>query len=278
MNEMKNICITLIVPFYNESQRWNRIYWDELLGIPYLNWILINDGSTDGTKKLLESLANKNHVRVLSLSENLGKSEAIRHGLKHALDRIDLNQEINNMNLIGYMDGDGAFIKDDIERISKISLEKVSQNKSQDGKASSNVVDAVWSSRVALRGRQISREKYRHYLGRIVVTFLNHFVPEMPYDSQCGFKIFLNTKGLERCVHVPFETKWFIDIEIMLRWNHFMKNRINIWEEPLDTWREIPGSKLNLRSTITVLRDIFAIMVMRNKLKSTNSRIHYFAA
>ena len=44
--------------------------------------IVVNDGSTDNTKKLLSKLSNK-RIRIINHSKNSGKGAAIRSAQKH---------------------------------------------------------------------------------------------------------------------------------------------------------------------------------------------------
>ena len=44
--------VTLIVPTFNESKRWNHEYWQQLLEVEDLHLILVNDGSVDETMQI----------------------------------------------------------------------------------------------------------------------------------------------------------------------------------------------------------------------------------
>jgi glycosyltransferase involved in cell wall biosynthesis len=47
--------------------------------------VLVDDGSTDGSGKILDELARERGVRVLHQPANMGKGAAIRTGISHAL-------------------------------------------------------------------------------------------------------------------------------------------------------------------------------------------------
>jgi hypothetical protein len=113
------------------------------------------------------------------------------------------------------------------------------------------------SSRVALAGREIRRNPSRHYLGRVVATFLTRSWIDAPYDTQSGFKIFSNTESLRSALENDFKTSWFVDIEILTRIGNSNGGLLNIWEEPLTFWRDVAGSKLKLSKIPKLLIEIF---------------------
>src|SRR4051812_5296005 len=85
--------ITLVVPCFNEEQRLDVSVFRafELSGYE-LQFLFVNDGSTDGTLRVLQSLRDSNPSRfaVLELEKNSGKAEAVRRGIMTAAeDRPD---------------------------------------------------------------------------------------------------------------------------------------------------------------------------------------------
>ena len=74
---------SLIIPIYNEAKTLNKLLeglnnLDEKIEI-----IIIDDGSTDNTKKILEVNSN-NNIKIINNNYNLGKGSAINVGLKVA--------------------------------------------------------------------------------------------------------------------------------------------------------------------------------------------------
>jgi glycosyltransferase involved in cell wall biosynthesis len=86
---MNSICI--IIPFYNEA---NRFPLDEFLEFlqrdPETSFCLVNDGSTDETGKMLESLNEKFPGRILvtTMPENKGKAGAVQTGMISTLQHF----------------------------------------------------------------------------------------------------------------------------------------------------------------------------------------------
>lgn len=83
--------LSIIVPVYNEV-RTCRAVIDRLLTIdlPVDREILVvDDGSTDGTGEVIEEAVRANlAITVLRSRPNIGKGNAIRHGLRHARGSI----------------------------------------------------------------------------------------------------------------------------------------------------------------------------------------------
>ncbi len=71
-----------IVPFYNEGKRV-LVVVKTLLKVGNIHEIIcVDDGSTDGVYKRLEKFPSK--VRIVRISQNLGKTKAVLNGLKKA--------------------------------------------------------------------------------------------------------------------------------------------------------------------------------------------------
>jgi glycosyltransferase involved in cell wall biosynthesis len=83
--------LSIIVPIYNEAAT-SRALIDRLLAIalPVAREILVvNDGSTDGTRDVLDAAArDRLPIVVLHVERNAGKGSAVRRGLAHARGSI----------------------------------------------------------------------------------------------------------------------------------------------------------------------------------------------
>ena len=230
--------ILLVVPCFNESDRWNVSYWDSLNEIENIKLIFVNDGSSDNTKRKIEEITNRTSHTLLDLPKNCGKAEAIRLGFQEAFRMAP--------NAVGFLDADGAFPIEDV-KIQLNVFRELSDHKK-------NVT--VWSSRVKLAGRAIDRRLLRHYMARTISTFLSLRLKYTIYDTQSGMKIFPFNNELVETMSIEFSTRWFVDLEIFLRWRAIHGEALEIWEEPLRGWRDIGGSKLTGRQYLQVLRDI----------------------
>ena len=259
--------VSLVVPVYNEADRWNRGYWVDLLSLDSVHWIFVDDGSSDTTSEKLRDLPHSLKHEILRLSGNRGKGEAIRAGFLFFFGSDSDGQALGALRagtvrskLVGFLDADAAFSKEDISRILSVASGKILRDPSRSFPAESVIYNSVWASRVAMSGRKIIRTPSRHYLGRIVSTLLSPFVPSMPYDSQCGFKIFEASDEFKDAIATPFKTRWFFDLEILIKWGKTNGSRLKIWEEPLDSWTDIPGSHLSAKNVFGIVGEIIKII------------------
>lgn len=234
--------VAMVVPCFNEYKRFNLDYWGKLLELlPQIEWHFVDDGSTDKTAGLLETLQKYSNTKVIKNDRNKGKAEAIRQGMNAVLHNN------SKTDFIGYVDSDGAFSGTDIEKLINIAIKENMNSEIRD----------VWiSSRVGLAGRAISRKSSRHYLGRLVATFITFGWRGAPYDTQSGFKIFVNSPQFQDSLRMKFRTRWFFDIEMLNRIAIRKSASLNIWEEPLLSWVDVSGSHIKARQYFQIIKDL----------------------
>jgi len=223
--------LALVVPCYNEAARLPvdrlRAFLtdDKSVGL-----VLVDDGSSDGTRARLDSVREgfEERVQVLALPSNQGKAEAVRLGVASALE--------GGAEAVGYWDADLATPLEGLDRMRAV-LDRYPD------------VAMVLGARVNLLGRHIERSPVRHYLGRIFATAASVTLGLPVYDTQCGAKLFRVTPELAGLFAEPFETRWLFDVEILAR---FLRQRRSagtsthgaIVEYPLHEWRDVAGSKV----------------------------------
>ena len=234
--------LILVVPCYNESARWDEEYWYSLIVDLGISPVFVDDGSTDGTPELIASSLRGLLHRVVTLPRNVGKANAVRSGF--------LSIDDAHLGPVGFLDADGAFPLPEVQRQWK---------EFQGRNAEMNVDWSQWSSRVALAGRDIRRDARRHYLSRVVVTYLSLTHKSRIYDPQSGLKLFSTPMNLKVVCSRPFVTRWFLDMEILLRWRQMLGQELVIWEEPVGAWFDISGSKLSTRAWPQVMSDLIKL-------------------
>ncbi len=74
--------LIIIIPAYNEAETLKGVVESLRRTCPDYDYIIVNDGSTDETKELCA----KNNYNVISHTVNLGLAEAVRTGMKYALE------------------------------------------------------------------------------------------------------------------------------------------------------------------------------------------------
>jgi glycosyltransferase involved in cell wall biosynthesis len=253
--------ILLVIPVFNEEKRWNEEYFLELASKSdnRLKYIFVDDGSTDNSKNLIRALCDKSDRFFYRFSDsNQGKGEAIRNGFSYGVTE--------NYSGIGFLDSDGAFSTRDINRISTVFIEKCLKH---------DDFQAIWSSRISLAGRRIERSNRRHVLGRLISKIVSPFTSGIPWDTQSGFKIFKNNPGLRELVSQRFQSKWLFEIEMLQRYIVSSGTTMKIWEEPLDSWHDVKGSKIQGKQYVIILAEITLIFSRNLNIifKSLKNRI-----
>jgi glycosyltransferase involved in cell wall biosynthesis len=236
----------ILIPCFNEEERLKVDYFSHLqrevdvLTDSFnfqVQFKFIDDGSTDGTNKLLISLCKEIPASLLTLKQNVGKGNAIRLGILEVLP--------SKPEFIAYLDSDGAFKETDVARGILKYVEDYHQTK----------IDLVSFARISMAGTTITRNKFRHIVGRLIATILNINSGYIFYDSQTGFKIYRGAflHGLD--LEARLKTKWFIDWEIILR----SPTQVRIIEVPVSNWRDVQGSNLSILNVASVLLEILRV-------------------
>lgn len=224
--------MTLVVPCYDEASRLRPDLFEAYCReTPTAHFLFVDDGSSDGTLALLQQLVARcpSQLAVLSLAPNRGKAEAVRAGMREAL--------LRGHDYVGYWDADLATPLDEIGRF----LDTLEQRPE---------CRMVFGARVKLVGWSIERSLLRHYAGRVFATATSQVLGLSIYDTQCGAKLFRSTPEVAALFEEPFRTSWVFDVELLARWLRQRPNELGvapadaIYELPLQTWRDVPGSKV----------------------------------
>ena len=86
-------CVSAVMPCYNERHTIEGIVERVLLSPWVAELIIVDDGSTDGTRDLLEHIAKIERVRVFLQPRNAGKGAALRRGFEEARSEIVIVQD-----------------------------------------------------------------------------------------------------------------------------------------------------------------------------------------
>ena len=231
----------IVVPCHDEERRLEPdvfvAFIDENPGIDFL---FVDDGSRDGTRRVLEELTGErtDRLSMLGLDTNRGKAEAVRAGICRALE--------NGPDAVGYWDADLATPLSEIPRF----VLALRQHPS---------AVFILGSRVKMMGRRIERRAGRHYPGRVFATAASRALGLPVYDTQCGAKMLRATPDTEAVFERPFNARWAFDVEVIARLRDRLPDRDPhdvFFELPLDRWTHRAGSKIRLRDFFIALREL----------------------
>ncbi|MDR3629689.1 MAG: glycosyltransferase [Desulfocapsaceae bacterium] len=223
--------LTIVVPCYNEANRLApEVFVDFIRQNPGIDFLFVNDGSTDTTKEVIAAMTRQAESRIglLHIPVNGGKAEAVRRGILQALANPAPEY-------VGYWDADLA-----------TPLAAI-----HDLLAAAQAAPArqfICGARVRRMGAFIRRQWLRHYFGRLIATAASTIL-ELPfYDTQCGAKL-IDRDLAARIFMQPFISPWLFDLELIARIIGNLGRRQAyeaIYEVPLAAWTDVGESKVRL--------------------------------
>jgi dolichyl-phosphate beta-glucosyltransferase len=243
---LQKVCI--IIPCFNESTRLSLGEFENFISrYGQVDFLFVNDGSTDGTLKMILdfSAGQTGRVSVLDCKKNQGKAEAVRLGINHAA----LNGQYH---YFGFWDADLA-----------TPLTEIAEFVADADLFSKRM---IIGSRMKRLGAKIERKKSRHLLGRIFSTMASLILRLPVYDSQCGAKIF--KKDVLVIFQERFITRWLFDIELLARYRNVFGIEAalgDILERPVTAWIEKGGSKLHFTHMLKVPLELLRIHLLYNR-------------
>lgn len=230
------IDLSVVIPAYNEERRLGPVF-DEALA--YLragreSWevVVADDGSTDGTVRLVEErAAAEPRIRLVRLGENRGKGAAVRAGMLAAKGRWRL-----------FRDADRSTAMAEFDKFRPL-LEKGSQ-----------VVIA--SRHVPGSSLPEPQPLARRLFGRGFILLSRLMILYEIRDFTCGFKCF-TAEAAEAVFPKQRIERWAFDAELL-----FLARKAGLAIEQVPvTWRDEPGSKV--RIGLDVARSLYEMALIR---------------
>ena len=153
--------VSVVMPAYNERDTIEEIV-RRVLAVPLrIELIVVDDGSTDGTRDVLQTLARELPLELVLQPQNRGKGAAVRTGFAHATGAIVVVQ-----------DADLEYSPEEYPALIELIC---------DGRA-----DVVYGSRFLGRHRVFL---FTHYLGNRMLTVLTNVIYNtMLTDMETCFK------------------------------------------------------------------------------------------
>ncbi len=237
--------VGIVIPCYNEE---NRLCVDEFIQSVHQNLgyhlCFVNDGSNDNTLEVLNKLrkGREDYISVYNCEKNGGKAEAVRLGVLHLTQNL-------NLDYIGYLDADlSTDFKDFEELIKTIETSRFK---------------IVSGSRIDRMGANITKESARKVISKSINMIIRMILGMSFQDTQCGAKIMTNDIATNM-FNEKFVTRWIFDVEIFLRMKKFYGKEIVhnlICEQPLKRWIHTDGSKLSMRDSVKIVGQLLEIAI-----------------
>lgn len=206
--------------------------------------LVVDDGSTDGTSRLVESYAQDHPaVRVMRSSRCQGKGAAVRHGMQSATGCLQL-----------FADADGATPIQELARLEKAIVEGADM--------------AIGSRALATRLPEfaVHARLYRSVLGTLFNAAVRRSGIPGIADTQCGFKLFRRAVAQELFSYASINGFGF-DLELLYV---AQRRGYRIAEVPVN-WSDQPGSKVRvMRDGLKMLRDL--AVIRRNNIRGRYRR------
>jgi len=225
--------LSIVIPAFNEERRLPKAI--ERIG-SYLSArplqaeiLVVDDGSSDATPKLIESYREKYPgLRLIANGRNRGKGFSVRHGMLEARGEIAL-----------FTDAD---LSTPIEEADKL-LAALRENG----------FDAAIGSRALDRSLiEVHQSAFREWAG----TFFNRLVRQITViefsDTQCGFKAFRRERTRiifeqQRIERFGFDPEILFlakrhglrVAEIPVRWSHDAATKVNVVEDGIRMFLEL---------------------------------------
>jgi dolichyl-phosphate beta-glucosyltransferase len=241
MSDTPSIHLSVIIPAYNEVMRLPhtlRRSIEYLKTQPYLSEIIVvNDGSTDGTERIIREQCFSSSVKLLTHPDgaNHGKGAAIKRGMMEARGAYRL-----------FMDADNSTTLEQVERFWPFF---------------DRGFQVVIGSR-AIKGTVIGlhQTKYKEFAGRLGNRIIQIFAVPGIRDTQAGFKMFA-AREAEALFSRQTLNRWGYDFELLAI---AQLHGFRICEVPI-TWINSSGSKVTFRSYFEVLGELWRV---RRNLKA----------
>ena len=230
--------LSIIIPVYNEEKTLDKLISSiEAVRLSYeKELIFIDDGSTDGSRDVLNKYKNK--YKILSQSKNRGKGFALRRGFAEA-------------------NGDVVLVQDaDLEYSPREYGDLIQPIVDDDA-------DVVYGSRfVTVLPRRVLY--FWHYVANTCLTLLSNILTGLNLsDMETGYKIFTR-KALREILPCLTSERFGIEPELTAQ---IAKHKFRVYEVGISyhgrTYEE--GKKINWRDGVVAIWHIIKFNIFTNK-------------
>ena len=227
--------LSIVIPVYNEENRLKKalkiiIWWHRRQ--PNWEFILVNDGSSDDTEKIIKQFP---FVKLISYSKNQGKGYALKQGVAQASKPLVLLSDID--------------FSTPLTELLKM-FEKIKS------------ADLAIGSRKTLGAKIIKHQPWwREYLGRQFTNLSKLWLGLKVSDVTCGFKL-IKTPVAKELFRQQKIKRWSYDAEIL-----FLAKKMSyqITEVPV-LWKNDEQTKVSpCKDIIWSLGELMVIRCLKYK-------------
>jgi glycosyltransferase involved in cell wall biosynthesis len=224
--------VLIVIPAYNEEGAIAAVIKSLRQVVPTFDRVVVNDGSTDATGRIISELGEKQ----LRLVCNLGYGQALQTGLQYALAR--------GYDVVVSMDADGQHKAEDVPRLVNTLTE--------------SGADMVIGSRFCHGSPYNTRVSRR--LGQLLFSYLTHLlVGRRIYDTSSGLKVLraATCEAIVNGVFLDFHIETIVQLSL---------SGSKIIEVPITVRERVTGRSMHSVASIfhypvkTILLTLAAIM------------------
>lgn len=237
--------ISLVISLYNETRRLHLLRHHLITTVlpnpDFLEVILVNDGSIDGTSHTLRQLQRlDSKIRVIETKTNRGKGAGIRSGMAASSGDLILTSDADvatpiteYLKLIPYVRHDTGVV--------------------------------IGSRRHKGSDRRDSQPLQRRLVGRLLLFFSRILLFPDINDTQTGFKLY-NAKAVQSVLHLCKVNRFLFDMELLLYLESARK--LQIREASVD-WIHTDYSSVSLSITtlLSLSVDFLYLLMKRTQLR-----------
>ena len=226
--------LTVVVPAYNEAESLPVFLTELIAHCRHREWkiIVVNDGSTDGTRQVLSDYEREAHFQVLDHKVNKGYGGALKTGLAHA-----------DTDLVVTMDADGQHRVCDVEALLSALLD-----------ADADMV---------VGRREGATNPYRE-VGKWLIRRITRLLVALPIeDLNSGFKLY-NTSLVQQYLHLCPDSMAFSDVITLI----FVSRHYRVIEHPIQVGHRAGGkSTVSTQTAFETLFEILNVIMMFNPMR-----------
>lgn len=228
--------LSVIIPSYNEAENLKLILPQLISFCKRHQWeiILVNDGSQDNSKEILEGFSHEDNFTAIHHKLNKGYGGAIKSGIRACQTEYLIT-----------IDADGQHRLEDIENLYHCITSKDA--------------DMIVGSRRGIKSASFSRG-----IGKSIIRMLAKILMNVPiHDINSGMKIYRTDLAMKYLNLTP-NTMSFSDIITLC----FINNRHLVLEEPIQINARLQGeSTIGMETAFQTVMEIINIVVLFNPMK-----------